>query len=150
MLVQNIMTMKAERGIASDGPVVTIRPGSTVAEAARLLSERRIGAVIVSTDGATVAGILSERDIVRELGKQGAAVLDQPVETLMTAKVTGCAKGDTALNVLERMTEGRFRHMPVIEDGRMIDVISIGDAVAARLRQLAMENKALTGMIMGN
>lgn len=150
MLVQNILSMKADKGIASDGPVVTIAPGATVAEAARLLSERRIGAVIVSTDGRTVAGILSERDIVRELGRRGAEVLAMKVDDLMTANVKGCAKSDTALAVLERMTEGRFRHMPVIEGGQMVDVISIGDAVAARLKQLAMENKALEGMIMGN
>lgn len=150
MLVQNILTMKADNGIASDGPVITIQPGATVADAARLLSERRIGAVIVSPDGETVAGILSERDIVRELGKRGAATLDLKVTDLMTSKVSGCAKSDSALAVLERMTAGRFRHMPVMEGDRMVDVISIGDAVAARLKQLSMENQALEGMIMGN
>ncbi|MFB2531889.1 CBS domain-containing protein [Paracoccus sp. p4-l81] len=147
MLVQNILSMKAEKG-ASEA-AITVRPGSLVSEAAALLSRHRIGAVIVSPDGLTVAGILSERDIVRELGKSGAAALSMPVDDLMTRKVAGCARSDSALAVLERMTEGRFRHMPVMEDDRMIDVISIGDAVAARLKQLAMENRALEGMIMG-
>lgn len=150
MLVQQILKLKADNGIVSDGPVVTIQPGASIAEASKLLSEKRIGAVIVSPDGRRVAGILSERDIVRELGHKGADILDMKVDDLMTRNVAGCTKSESALQVLERMTAGRFRHMPVVEDGEMVDLISIGDAVSARLKQLSMEKEALEGMIMGN
>jgi CBS domain-containing protein len=130
--------------------VTTVLPGSSVSDAARLLSERRFGAVIVSDDGERALGILSERDIVRDLGRRGATCLDDPVEELMTRNIVGCAPEDSADSVLERMTAGRFRHMPVIKDGKMIGIISIGDVVAARLSELAMERDALEGMIKGN
>jgi len=104
----------------------------------------------VSADGASLDGILSERDIVREMGKRGTACLNEPVSNLMTAKLVTCSPSDTALEVLEMMTKGRFRHIPVMEDGNMIGLISIGDAVKARLAELAMEKDALEGMIMGH
>ena len=132
------------------GKVTTVMPGSSVADAARLLSERRYGAVIVSSDGETVLGILSERDIVRDLGRRGASCLDDKVEELMTRNIVGCVPEDTADSVLERMTNGRFRHMPVLKDGKMVGIISIGDVVAARMAELAMERDALEGMIKGN
>ena len=132
------------------GKVTTVMPGSSVADAARLLCERRYGAVIVSADGETVLGILSERDIVRDLGRRGATCLDDRVEELMTRNIIGCAPEDTADSVLERMTNGRFRHMPVLKDGKMVGIISIGDVVAARIAELAMERDALEGMIKGN
>ncbi len=130
--------------------VITVMPGSSVADAARLLAERRIGAVIVSDDGARPVGILSERDIVRDVGRRGAACLTDKVETLMTRNIVSCGPDDSADSVLERMTAGRFRHMPVLKDGKMVGIISIGDVVAARLSELAMEKDALAGMIMGN
>ncbi|PKP70043.1 MAG: histidine kinase [Alphaproteobacteria bacterium HGW-Alphaproteobacteria-4] len=130
--------------------VVTVAPGATVADAAALLSSRKIGAVIVSSDGKRAEGILSERDIVRELGKRGGGCLTDKVSAIMTAKPVGCARSDSADQVMEMMTRGRFRHMPVIEDGEMVGLISIGDVVKARLSELAMEKEALTGMIMGN
>lgn len=130
--------------------VITVLPGSSVADAARLLSERRIGAVVVSDDGARPLGILSERDIVRDVGRRGAACLADKVESLMTRNLISCTPDDTADSVLERMTAGRFRHMPVVEGGRMVGIISIGDVVAARISELAMEKDALAGMIMGN
>ena len=145
MLVNQILSMKAS------GDIITIRPAATVADAARLLSEKRIGAIVVSDDGRTPLGILSERDIVRELSKSGAAVLDRPVSDLMTRKLVTCTTGEDALAILERMTEGRFRHLPVVDDaGEMIGLISIGDVVKARLSELSMEKEALTGMIMGS
>lgn len=144
MQVQQILKTKGDDG------VVTVAPGTSVAEAAQVLSTRKIGALIVSTDGKHVAGILSERDIVRELGRRGAAVLALPVDELMTRKTIGCARTDSTEGVMERMTEGRFRHMPVMEGEEMIGLISIGDVVAARLADLHMEKEALTGMIMGN
>ena len=132
-----------------DATVVTIAPGAKVSEAARLLSEKRIGAVIVSPDGRTLTGILSERDIVRELGRRGPACLTDRVETVMTSKLVTCARGDQTDAVLEKMTDGRFRHMPVVEGGQMVGLISIGDVVKARLEELHAEKDALEGMIKG-
>lgn len=143
MLVSQILNNKA-------AGVVTLNPGATIREAVELLSTRRIGAVVVSSDGKKVNGIVSERDIVRELGRAGAACLDQGVDTIMTRAIYGCAPGDSADSVLETMTNRRFRHMPVMEGNVMVGFISIGDVVAARLSELQMEKDALTGMIMGN
>lgn len=133
----------------SDDGVVTVPPGTSLAKAAELLSSRRIGAVIVSSDGKRVAGILSERDIVRELGRRGAACMSDSVDTVMTATITSCRRDDKADEVLQKMTDGRFRHMPVMEGDQMIGLISIGDVVKARLMELAMEKDALEGMIKG-
>lgn len=130
--------------------VVTVEPAMRVADAARLLSERRIGALIVSKDGRHPLGIFSERDIVRDLGRRGAICLDDKVESLMTRNLVSCAPADSADGVLEKMTAGRFRHMPVVVDGKMVGIISIGDVVAARLSELAMEKDALENMIKGN
>jgi CBS domain-containing protein len=142
--VSQILRSKADTG------VITVMPGATVASAAELLSSMRIGALIVSTDSLRPEGILSERDIVRELGRKGGAVLNDRVESLMTRTLVTCSPDDGADSVLERMTEGRFRHMPVLVGGQMVGLISIGDVVKARLAELAMEKDALTGMIMGN
>ncbi|WP_017999991.1 CBS domain-containing protein [Paracoccus sp. N5] len=145
MLVNQILSMKAS------GEIYTVAPDASVADAARLLSERRIGAIVVSEDGKVPLGILSERDIVRELGRRGAQVLDQPISELMTRKLMTCTTGDDALVILDRMTQGRFRHLPVVnEAGEMLGIVSIGDAVSARLKELHAEKEALTGMIMGN
>ncbi|MBS8228637.1 CBS domain-containing protein [Vannielia litorea] len=144
MLVQQILKDKGGDG------VLCVKPGSSVADAAKLLSEKRIGSVIVSSDGKTADGILSERDIVRELGKRGPGCLSDVVDDLMTTKLVTCTKEETALSVLEKMTEGRFRHMPVLDGSEMIGLISIGDVVKARLAELAMEKDALEGMIMGH
>ncbi len=143
MTVQKILKVKGE------GPVITVPPKSTLGEAAQLLSARRIGAVIVSPDGKAAHGILSERDIVREIGKRGAACLADPVESVMTAKIITCTRSERAVDVLQKMTDGRFRHMPVMDGDVMVGVISIGDVVKMRLGELAMENDALEGMIKG-
>ncbi|THD84186.1 CBS domain-containing protein [Aliigemmobacter aestuarii] len=143
MLVQQILKSKG------DERVFTIRPGASVAEAAQVLSTNRIGAVIVSPDGRKVQGIVSERDIVRELGRRGTGCLTDKVDNIMTAKTVGCARTDSADQVMEMMTNGRFRHMPVMEGGDMVGLISIGDVVKARLSELAMEKDALEGMIKG-
>lgn len=143
MLVSQILKSKA-------GGIVTIAPGTTLREAVDLLAARRIGAVVVSPDGKAVKGIVSERDIVRELGRAGPGCLDTPVDKVMTRAIYGCAPSDTADSVLETMTNRRFRHMPVMEGNVMVGFISIGDVVAARLAELQMEKDALTGMIMGN
>ena len=144
MLVQQILRSKADDG------VVTVAPGTAVAQVAELLSARRIGAVIVSRDGKRADGIVSERDIVRELGRRGPASLADPVEQVMTARLVSCRRTDTAHEVLTKMTQGRFRHMPVIEDDEMIGLISIGDVVKARLAEMTAEREALVDMIKGH
>jgi len=143
MLVQQILKGKSEEG------VVTVPPGTSIAKAAELLSSRRIGALIVSPDGKRVAGILSERDIVRELGRRGVSCMADTVDQVMTAKTVGCHVSDSADQVMQAMTNGRFRHMPVMEGDQMVGLISIGDVVKARLSELSMEKDALEGMIKG-
>ena len=144
MRVHQILRNKGDDG------VVTAQPDLTVAEAAELLSTKRIGAVIVSQDGKTPQGILSERDIVRELGRRGTGCLTEKVSAMMTAKVTTCKPDDSADGILGTMTEGRFRHLPVMDGDQMIGLISIGDVVKARLSELSMERDALQDMVMGH
>jgi CBS domain-containing protein len=144
MQVHQIMRSKSGEG------VVTIAPGASLTQATEILSARRIGALVVSSDGKRCEGILSERDIVRELGRRGPSCLTDRVSAVMTAKVIGCRPEDKADEVLAKMTDGRFRHMPVLTGEVMVGLISIGDVVKARLAELAMEKEALTGMIMGN
>ncbi|AOZ71015.1 histidine kinase [Rhodobacter xanthinilyticus] len=133
-----------------DDSVTTVAPGTSVAEVAEILSARRIGALIISRDGRHVDGIVSERDVVRELGRRGAAVLALPVDEIMTKNAIGCTRTDTTAEVMERMSKGGFRHMPVMEGEVMVGLISIRDVIAARLAELNMEKEALTGMIMGS
>jgi len=143
MLVHNILKSKA------DDAVVTVVPGTTLQEAADVLAQRKIGTVVVSTDGVRAEGILSERDIIRALAGHGGAAVTQSVDAFMTANLVSCTRDATADAVLQTMTEKKFRHMPVIEDGQMVGLITLGDVVKARLSQLAMEKDALEGMIMG-
>jgi CBS domain-containing protein len=144
MLVQQILGSKASGGVLS------VKPTDSVSDAIKLLSEKRIGSVVVSANGESLDGILSERDVVRELGRRGAAVLAEPVSALMTAKIVTCNETDSADQILQMMTDGRFRHLPVMRGGEMIGLISIGDVVKARLSELSMEKNALEGMIMGH
>ncbi len=141
MIVRNII------GSKSSSSILSVKRDDSVRSATEMLAKHRIGAVIVTDDGEIVDGILSERDIVRALGTIGPSCLDALVKDLMTSAVIGCHLDDTAHAVLEKMTDGRFRHMPVIEENRMVGVISIGDVVKARLQEIQMENSALTGMI---
>lgn len=144
MLVSQILKTK------SDDVVVTSLPSLTVSEAAKELSEKRIGTLVISSDGKAPLGILSERDIVRELGRQGTGCLNFTVDQLMTKELVTCSKDERSEAILQKMTEGRFRHMPVLEDGALVGLISLGDVVKARLAELAMEKDALEGMIMGH
>lgn len=130
--------------------VLTVKPDLSVSEVAELLSSKKIGAVIVSESGTTADGILSERDIVRELGRRGAVCMSDKAADIMTANPVGCSLSDSSDEVFGKMSEGRFRHMPVIDNGQMIGLISIGDVVKARLSEMAMEKRALEGMIMGH
>ncbi|MFZ5961441.1 CBS domain-containing protein [Thalassococcus sp. BH17M4-6] len=133
----------------ADNAVYTVKPGTSVADAAKILAERRIGTVVISGDGSTADGILSERDIVKHLAAEGAACLEADVDSYMTTKLETCTREEEADSVLQRMTDGRFRHMPVVEDGKLVGLITIGDVVKARLSELSMEKSALEGMIMG-
>ncbi len=130
--------------------VVTIPPEASVSDAAELLRKHRIGSVVVTQDGTTPLGILSERDIVFALAREGASCLEMKVSELMTADPVTCTRSERADDILRQMTEGRFRHMPVVDDkGRMVGLITQGDVVKARLSELSMEKEALEGMIMG-
>lgn len=144
MLVQQILGDKAVGGI------VMLTSSDTLTDAARLMSEKRIGTVVVSDDGGkTPHGILSERDIVREIGASGPDCMTRTVGDVMTRNPKTCSPSDHSVKILSMMTEGRFRHMPVMQDGAMIGLVSIGDVVKGRLSELAAERDALQGMIMG-
>jgi CBS domain-containing protein len=143
MLVGQILQMKSRAG------VVTVPSNTSIAAAAKMLAERKFGSLVVSEDGKCAAGIISERDIVRVIALQGASVLDDPVSKHMTTAVVTCAKQASADQVLNIMTERRFRHMPVVESGELVGLITLGDVVKSRLSELAMEKDALEGMIMG-
>jgi CBS domain-containing protein len=123
--------------------VTTIQPIATVAEAASLLREQGIGALVVSTDGRGVAGIVSERDIVRRLATEGAEVLERSVAEVMTGEVTTCSPNDTVDELMALMTELHVRHLPVVVDGGLRGVVSIGDVVKAHVAQLETEVHAM-------
>jgi CBS domain-containing protein len=129
--------------------VETITPESTVAAAADKLAAKRFGALVVSVTGNDIAGILSERDIVRALAREAGGCLTMPVSKLMTENVETCTPAETANSVLQRMTSGRFRHMPVTDDGRMVGLLSIGDVVKARMAEIEQENAAMVEMLSG-
>jgi CBS domain-containing protein len=136
------MTVKAILS-RKGGDVVTIAPTASLTEAVQLLAERRIGAIIVTGPDNRVAGILSERDIVRTLSERGPAALDDNVGAVMTRKVTTCTEADTIVSLMERMTEGKFRHLPVVNQGRLVGVISIGDVVKYRIEEVVHDADAL-------
>jgi CBS domain-containing protein len=141
------MTVKAI--LATKGyTVTTIEPNASLADAAKLLSKHRIGAVIVMGADERVAGMLSERDIVRALSERGAAALDLSVDQVMTRRVVTCGEADTVGHLMERMTSGKFRHLPVMEGDRLVGVISIGDVVKHRLGEIETESNAMREYIL--
>ena len=123
-----------------------VEPDVKLSAAIRILAERKIGAVLVMSGG-RIEGILSERDIVRVLGERGARVLDEPVSAVMTRKVVSCRQADTVAAIMEMMTLGKFRHLPVVEEGMVVGLISIGDIVKWRVREYEMEQEALRDYI---
>ena len=123
--------------------VITIEPTATVAAAVRMLAQHRIGALLVTGADYHIVGIISERDIVRVLDQRGPAVLNAPVAEVMTRKVVTCDRRETIADIMERMTTGKFRHVPVVEHGRLAGLVSIGDVVKVRLSQLEHEQNAL-------
>jgi len=118
--------------------VVTVTADRSIADVIHMLAEHRIGAVVVADAGSRILGIVSERDVVRALVR-GPGALDGAVASIMTAKVVTCTDHDTINDVMARMTEGRFRHLPVVEDGRLAGIVSIGDVVKARIEQVERE-----------
>ncbi len=140
--------MLADQILDSKGrEVATVAPDATVADALAMLAEHNVGALVASTDGAAVEGIISERDIVRRLAADGASALQLSVRDLMKSEVATCdGRADTE-KIMNVMTDGRFRHMPVVEDGRLQGIISIGDVVKVRIGELASEKEQLVGYI---
>jgi len=122
--------------------IMSVRPEAKVSEAIEILGERKIGAVLVMSE-ARIEGILSERDIVRALGERGGSVLGEPVGAVMTRKVVHCRPNDTVAAIMEMMTLGKFRHLPVLEGERVVGLISIGDVVKWRVQEYETEQEAL-------
>ena len=144
MLVQQILNSKA------NDDVITVQPETTLVEAAAILASNKIGTVVISEDGKKASGILSERDIVRAIAQRGVQALGAPVNNFMTRKIVICRREATVDQVLTIMTDKRFRHIPVVENGEMIGLITQGDVVKAKLSELSMEKDALEYMIMGH
>ena len=136
MIVRHILDSKGR-------DVATIAPTASVQDAIQALGSRRVGALVVSDAGKAILGIISERDVVKLIAGSGVGALDQPVSAHMTARVVTCALDDTIQSVMERMTAGRFRHMPVSVDDKLAGIVSIGDVVKGRLDEMAQESQAL-------
>ena len=127
--------------------VITLPPHRTISEAAKTLSDKRIGALIIDGADGAIAGILSERDVVRALAASGAEALEHPVSRHMTAKVVTARESDSVDEIMERMTSGKFRHIPVVELGKLAGIISIGDVVKHRLAEMEAEARAMRDYI---
>ena len=140
------MTVKAILS-AKGSDVLTIEPTTNLAAAAKLLADRKIGALVVTGPDRRVIGIVSERDIVHEIAAHGAAAFELALTEVMTRKVVTCSMSDTVSTVMERMTQGKFRHLPVIEQGRLAGIVSIGDVVKHRLQEMEHEQSVLRDYI---
>lgn len=136
MNVDRILSLKGRS-------VVTIEAGQSLSDAARLLSERRIGAAVVVDGRQPVAGILSERDIVKAISAHGAQALEQPVSRFMTAEVITCNSRSSINDLMELMTQQKFRHVPVVDGGQLVGIISIGDVVKQRVEEIEAESQAI-------
>lgn len=144
MIVQQILNSKGANG------VITVTPDTKISKVSSILAEKHIGGLVVSSDGKAADGIISERDIVRLVSESGSNCLDFNVGDVMTTDLKTCSPDESTDAILQRMTDGRFRHMPVVDKGTMVGIVTIGDLVAARLSELSMEKDALQGMIMGH
>ena len=142
MRISDLLRDKGDR-------VVTVTPDLTVQGLLATLAEHRIGAVVVTADGSTVDGIVSERDIVRSLAERGAAVLTEPVSAIQTTRVHTVGPDADIAEIEHLMTERRFRHVPVVSGGRLAGIVSIGDVVKKRITELEVEASALSGYITG-
>jgi CBS domain-containing protein len=144
MNVKAILAAKKEN---LGGDIISIEPTADLAAAVKCLASHRIGAVLIRGAGGRLAGILSERDIVRALAKHGPAALDLPVGQVMTRDVETCGEEETVARLMERMTAGKFRHVPVLRNGALIGLISIGDVVKERVGEIERESDALRDYI---
>lgn len=135
----NVKAILAAKG----GDIFSIEPTADLASAARLLSTHRIGAAVIRGAGGRLAGILSERDIVRAVAEHGVDALSMSVGQVMTRNVMTCGENDSIADIMERMTAGKFRHMPVLRDGQLIGVVSIGDVVKQRVGEIEQDAEAL-------
>ena len=140
MIVKNIL-------LGRRGNVVTIEPTADLAAAVKRLAERRIGALVILGADHRIVGILSERDIVQAFAERGPAALHEPVGQVMTSDVKTCSEDDTIEGLMGRMTTGKFRHMPVVEQGKLIGIVSIGDVVKNRVEEIEHESEALRDYI---
>ena len=143
MLILQVLQVKVIPG------VITLPPSATISNVIKVLSNKRIGGIVISSDKRYCEGIISERDIVKILYQDGADALDDTVDKYMTSQLISCTPDATADQGLTVMTEKRFRHMPVIVNNELLGLVTIGDIVKARLTELEMEKEALEGMIMG-
>ena len=132
---------------AKGGDVIGIEPAATMEAAAQLLSKHRIGAVVIRGAGGRLSGILSERDIVRAVAREGAEALSFPVGQVMTRDVVTCVESDTCAEIMERMTAHKFRHLPVLRDNALVGLISIGDVVKQRVEEIEHESEAMRDYI---
>ncbi|KYK43552.1 MULTISPECIES: CBS domain-containing protein [Bradyrhizobium] len=139
MTVRSILNTKGHQ-------IVSVEPDAKLAATIKLLAEKKIGAVLVMNQS-RLEGILSERDIVRVLGERGAGVLEAPVSDVMTRKVVTCKETDTVAELMEMMTSGKFRHLPVLDNGKVVGLISIGDIVKRRVQEYESEQEALRDYI---
>ena len=136
MTVKTILALKG-------GDVATIEPTASLATAAEVLAERRIGALVVMDCAGRIAGMLSERDVVRALAERGPAALDERLDRAMTRNVVTCTETMTVGEIMKRMTASKFRHVPVVELGRLVGIVSIGDVVKYRLAAMQHESQSL-------
>ncbi len=140
MLVRDLLRRKGSF-------VATITPSATIRELLGALAEHNVGAMIVSTDGATLAGVVSERDVVREMGRRPDDLLSESVEKIMTTEVSTAAEDDSLDRLMLLMTEQRVRHVPILAEARVVGIISIGDVVKSRIEELESERESLLGYI---
>jgi CBS domain-containing protein len=141
MIVANILNDKGSS-------VATARPDTTVAEVAAKLAAKKIGAVVIVGGEGRVDGILSERDIIRAIAQRGPAALNEQAADIMTRQVTTCTTADTLDHLMVTMTSGRFRHVPVVEGGRLVGIVSIGDVVKRHIAEVEMEATALKNYVV--
>jgi CBS domain-containing protein len=140
--------MQVSELLQEKGPlVVTVQPDATVTDALSEMARHNIGAVIVSRDGRSIEGILSERDVVRSLTASGPTVLDGPVSAIMSSDVHTASPDDAVDLLMTTMTERRFRHIPVVDRGRVVGIVSIGDVVKSRTDELERDRAALVDYI---
>jgi len=135
----NVATILKAKGRS----VTTARPDQSLSEVASKLSSRKIGAVVVVGESGAVAGIISERDVIRAIAERGAAALDMQVSRFMTRDIVTCSETSLVDEMMEMMTSGRFRHLPVVEDGALVGIVSIGDVVKNHVATVEMEVSAM-------